>query len=76
MIMLWLILSSRATRIKLEIQPGILYTNADQFVNKINDLEMLVSGSELDLLLISRLLRSLCQNELVHVLYQQSLFND
>ena len=34
----------------------VLYTNADQFLNKINDLEMLIAGSELDLMLITEIL--------------------
>ena len=34
----------------------VLYTNADQFLNKINDLEMLIAGSEPDLMLITEIL--------------------
>ena len=34
----------------------ILYTNADQFLNKINDLKMLIVGSEPDLILITKIL--------------------
>ena len=34
----------------------VLYTNADQFLNKINDLEMLIAGSVPDLILITEVL--------------------
>ena len=34
----------------------VLYTNADQFLNKMNDLEMHIAGSEPDLILITEIL--------------------
>ena len=34
----------------------ILYTNANQFLNKINDLEIPIAGSEPDLILITKIL--------------------
>ena len=35
---------------------SVLYTNADQLLNKINDLEMLIAGNEPNLILITEIL--------------------
>ena len=43
-----------------DINQGLLismfYTNANQFLNKIDDLEMLIAGSEPDIIMITEVL--------------------
>ena len=38
----------------------VLYTNADQFLNKVHDLQTFIAGDEPDLILISELLLKNC----------------
>ena len=42
----------------------VLYTNADQFLNKVHDLQTFIAGNEPDLILISELLH---KNHLVFI---------
>jgi len=53
---------------KVAINPltelDILYTNADQLVNKMDDLSILIAGDEPDLILISEVLPKCCVNSL------------
>ena len=45
-------------------ESDILYTNADQLVNKMDDLSTLIAGEEPDLILITEILPKRCVNSL------------